>query len=44
MSAILGVGLVTFVLVIVLLIIKQFFWTGRLKNVKSKHIVVSVVT
>ncbi|XP_014475990.1 PREDICTED: 3-ketodihydrosphingosine reductase [Dinoponera quadriceps] len=41
MTALLGVGLVTFVLVIVLLILKHFFWTGRLKNVKNKHIVVT---
>lgn len=41
MTALLGVGLVTFVLVVVLLMVKQFFWTGRLKSVKKKHIVVS---
>ncbi|XP_032668340.1 3-ketodihydrosphingosine reductase [Odontomachus brunneus] len=41
MTALLGVWHVTFVLVIILIIIKELFWTGRLKSVKNKHIVVT---
>lgn len=36
-----GIALVAFVLVIVLLLIKQFFWNAQLKNVKNKHVVIT---
>jgi len=42
MTVWLGVALVAFVLIIALLMIKQFFWNPRLKSVKNKHVVVSV--
>ncbi|XP_072747996.1 3-ketodihydrosphingosine reductase [Anoplolepis gracilipes] len=41
MSAWLGATLVAFVLIIVLLIIKQLFWNPRLKSVKNKHVVIT---
>lgn len=42
MTVWLGTTLVAFVLIIVVLMIKQFFWNPRLKSVKNKHVVVSV--
>ncbi|EZA60332.1 hypothetical protein DMN91_010553 [Ooceraea biroi] len=41
MSVLLGGTLVAFVLLTVLLMIRQFFSTGRLKSVKNRHIVVT---
>ncbi|EFN64432.1 3-ketodihydrosphingosine reductase [Camponotus floridanus] len=41
MTVWLGVVLVAFVLIIALLMIKQFFWNPRLKSVKNKHVVVT---
>lgn len=41
MTVWLGATLVAFVLIIVFLMIKQFFWNPRLKSVKNKHVVVT---
>lgn len=41
MTAILGVVLVGFVLLICLLLAVQFLWRGRLKDIKNKHVVIT---
>ncbi|XP_029166173.1 3-ketodihydrosphingosine reductase [Nylanderia fulva] len=41
MSVWLGVTLVAFVLIIVFLMVKQFFWNPRLRSVKNKHVVIT---
>lgn len=41
MAAVFGVILVGFVLLVCLLFAVQFFWRGRLKSIKNKHVVVT---
>ncbi|XP_011310817.1 3-ketodihydrosphingosine reductase [Fopius arisanus] len=41
MSAVFGVCLVLFVLVLVILIAKQLYWSRRIKSVEGKHVVIT---
>lgn len=40
-SQIWSIGLILFVLIIVLLTVKQLFWHGRLKNITNRHVVIT---
>lgn len=41
MSVFVGASLIVFVLIVVILLIKHFFWHGRLQNISGKHVVVT---